>query len=143
MTTRYVLGFAFSTRAEFVLLLLKNRPDWQRGKLNGVGGKIEEGESPRAAMAREFEEETGIETPLIIWHNFASFSGDDHEIECFSTVFNHEALEQAEGEETPMLVGIHHLHQMAVIPNLRWLIPMALSFDLGERCQQFIVKERM
>ena len=38
-----------------VVLTHKNRPAWQAGKLNGVGGKIELLESPVAAMVREFE----------------------------------------------------------------------------------------
>jgi hypothetical protein len=29
-----------------------------------------------------------------------------------------------------------------VLPNLRWLVPMALSFGRGEACQSFIVDEQ-
>ena len=54
----YVLGFAFDARLSTVLLIQKTKPEWQCGKLNGVGGKIEEGETPLQAMEREFEEET-------------------------------------------------------------------------------------
>jgi 8-oxo-dGTP pyrophosphatase MutT (NUDIX family) len=35
-----------STRQIEVLLIEKQKPAWQRGKLNGVGGKIEPGENP-------------------------------------------------------------------------------------------------
>lgn len=55
---RYVVGFLFSEDESRVLLVLKNRPAWQEGKLNGVGGKIEAGETPLQAMEREFKEET-------------------------------------------------------------------------------------
>lgn len=61
---QYVLGFAFDKEFKHVLLVWKNRPRWQAGKLNGVGGKIEPGEAVRAAMVREFQEETGICTNL-------------------------------------------------------------------------------
>lgn len=44
-----------------VLLVLKDRPEWQKGKLNLPGGKIEEGESPVAAAVRELKEETGLD----------------------------------------------------------------------------------
>jgi 8-oxo-dGTP diphosphatase len=66
--TEYVLGFAFDSNEE-VVLIRKNKPDWQRGLLNGVGGKIEENESSYAAMVREFHEETGVR--LHGWDNFA------------------------------------------------------------------------
>lgn len=56
----YVLGFMFNLAESKVLLVWKNRPAWQAGKLNGVGGKIEEGETPIQAMNREFAEETGF-----------------------------------------------------------------------------------
>lgn len=55
----YVLGFAFDSRNR-VVLIHKERPDWQRGKWNGVGGHINEGELPYSAMVREFKEETGV-----------------------------------------------------------------------------------
>ena len=29
----------------------------------------------------------------------------------------------------------------AIIPNLRWMIPMALSFDRGEHAQHFDIQE--
>lgn len=57
---RYVLGFAFNNSGH-VLLIRKQKPDWQRGKWNGVGGSVEFGESIFDAMAREFNEETGLE----------------------------------------------------------------------------------
>ena len=55
----YVAGFLFSPDRSRVLLIRKNRPAWQAGKLNGLGGKIEPGETPPQAMRREFREEQG------------------------------------------------------------------------------------
>ncbi len=56
----YVLGFMFSPDEKKVLLIWKNRPSWQAGKLNGIGGKVNPGETPLEAMEREFIEETGF-----------------------------------------------------------------------------------
>ena len=39
--TEYVVGFAFDKKRENVALIQKNRPPWQKGKLNGIGGHIE------------------------------------------------------------------------------------------------------
>lgn len=56
----YVLGIMFSEDEKKVLTIWKNRPSWQLNKLNGVGGKLEDGETPIQAMNREFSEETGF-----------------------------------------------------------------------------------
>jgi 8-oxo-dGTP diphosphatase len=78
--TAYVCGFAFDAR-DHVTLIRKQRPTWQKGKLNGVGGKVETvdttpiggtprtiaRESSRHAMSREFLEETGVFVPVEDW----------------------------------------------------------------------------
>lgn len=67
----YVLGFAFHKNR--VLLIRKNRPQWQAGFVNGVGGKVEAYDwSLTEAMRREFEEETGVNTDLDSWSFFGS-----------------------------------------------------------------------
>ena len=43
-----------------ILLVKKDRPDWQKGRLNLVGGHIEEGETPEQAALRELQEESGL-----------------------------------------------------------------------------------
>jgi 8-oxo-dGTP pyrophosphatase MutT (NUDIX family) len=80
----YVVGFFTSPDLAKVVLVRKQRPAWQAGKLNGVGGKIEipsdpredspkediVWEAPKIAMAREFEEETGVLIDWRRWHCF-------------------------------------------------------------------------
>lgn len=60
MTKKYVLGFVMDKKKEKIVLIKKNRPDFQSGKLNGLGGKIEDGETPVEAIKREIMEESGI-----------------------------------------------------------------------------------
>lgn len=65
----------FDPRFHRVALIRKAKPEWQKGKLNGIGGKIEEGEGPFAAMVREFREETGVDHRD--WGTFAEMTGPD------------------------------------------------------------------
>lgn len=86
----YVCGFMCSWDIQNFLLIRKTHPEWQKGKLNGIGGKIEKKEqvivqnpddsnpdagywlieTPFEAMVREFHEETGIITTRKRWHCF-------------------------------------------------------------------------
>lgn len=52
MKQEYVVGLLFDPHRKYICLIQKNRPDFQRGFLNGVGGKIENGEWPLQAMIR-------------------------------------------------------------------------------------------
>lgn len=80
---KYVLGFAFNDN--FVLLIKKNKPEWQKGLYNGLGGKIEKSETPVAAMVREFKEECGIQTKEEDWEQYAVMIGDDFKVYCFES----------------------------------------------------------
>ena len=66
MKERYVLGFAFNLLGTRVVLIEKNRPAFQKGYLNGIGG-ITKYEALQDAMVREFKEETGLETETGAW----------------------------------------------------------------------------
>src|SRR3954468_16263227 len=58
---RSVCSSLYSPDRGRVLLIRKRRPQWQAGKLNGVGGKIEPTDpTPLHAMTREFREEAGV-----------------------------------------------------------------------------------
>lgn len=63
--THYVLGFAFDDLGR-VALIRKNKPDWQRGRWNGIGGKVEQ-EACFDAMEREVREETGVTVEAERW----------------------------------------------------------------------------
>lgn len=70
---KYVLGFRFHEGN--VLLIKKAKPAWQKGRMNGIGGKVEPGEESIDAMVREFREETGIETSHSDWKYIALMTG--------------------------------------------------------------------
>ncbi|MFC5986915.1 NUDIX domain-containing protein [Marinicrinis lubricantis] len=52
-------NICFIKQGEKILLLNRERPSWM-GAWNGVGGKLEPGETPRESVLREVFEETGI-----------------------------------------------------------------------------------
>jgi len=137
--TPYVLGFGFYKwpGGLQVALIEKKKPDWQKGKLNGIGGKIELNESPIDAMVREFKEETDLS--FSDWKLFCqSYDDKNYYVYCYSGFLTEEPT-----TTTDEVVGIYSVQFLPsnVMPNLRWLIPMASSFDHGERADQFVVKE--
>lgn len=79
----YVLGIALSADRSKILLIHKINPEWQRGLLNAIGGKIEAGETPMQAMIREFTEETGISTISDKWTSLGIIEGDVFKVYVF------------------------------------------------------------
>lgn len=137
MKARYVAGFLFSLDGAHVALVEKQKPDWQKNKWNGIGGKIEEGELPSQAMQREFKEEAGLD--ISNWTRFCVLVGNDSayntngnefEVHFFShfsdDVYNVKTMETEEIALHPAKSIMH----MNVIPNLKWLIPLALEKGL-------------
>lgn len=135
---KYVAGFLFSSEGTYVALVRKNQPKWQEGKLNGIGGKIEEGETPLQAMTREFKEEAGLE--ITDWKPFCVLKGNDdsyvqngtqfevHFFSCFDDqVFDVKTMEK---EDVRFYVTESVLGENKHVPNLKWLIPMALEKTL-------------
>ncbi len=119
---KYVAGFAFDRKENAVVLLLKARPDWQKGLFNGVGGHIETNEIPIDGMNREWMEETGADE--VNWILFAKITGSNFEVFFFRGNTDIASIKSfSEGEEIE-IVDVEDLPRN-VVSNLRWLIPMA------------------
>lgn len=122
--TEYTCGFAFDKCDKSVALIVKNRPEWQRGMLNGIGGHIEPGETPVEAQIREFYEETGWLTSEPEWSLFCVLT-----VPGFAKVYMFRAtlpdltrLKTTTDEK----VSIQSTDEGCyTVPNLKWLIPMA------------------
>lgn len=121
----YVLGFCFMHYMSEVVLIKKNKPEWQRGLLNGVGGKIEPGETPLQAMNREWREETGGRE--LAWNHFLTMEFKGASVHVFKRQLTGGIEVSSTTDEQ---VGIYNVQEVLrcpiVIPNLRWIIPMAL-----------------
>jgi len=122
---RYVVGFLFRNNGTEVALVRKLKPEWQRGRLNGIGGKIEPNEDSRAAMVREFAEETGA--TVDDWRAFAWLRGHGWEVDMY--VSHAPAEVRTVEEEEIAWFPVAEIPFLPTIPNLRWLIPMALDKD--------------
>jgi 8-oxo-dGTP diphosphatase len=85
MFQAYVLGFIFNASRDRVLMIRKNRPKWQAGRLNGVGGKVEKGETARQALVREVFEEAALTTSELQWRHYGVIDGTDFRVYCFET----------------------------------------------------------
>lgn len=126
MKQEYVVGFYFGPGRDRVLLIEKQRPKWQRLRRNGVGGHIEDNESAREAMVREFREETGLEIAGPRWELFARLEGADFIVWFFTaTQVLGDGDSKQTTDETPIWTWVGELQDPHILPNLRWLIPMA------------------
>jgi 8-oxo-dGTP diphosphatase len=135
----YVLGFVFDAGYLQVLLIDKTRPAWMMGKLNGLGGKIERGETPRQAMERELREETGgrlgevelapfgrlhvrgLGDEVVVWLFWGKVRGE------FSIALSRVVTDEGSIVAMPR----DDLSNWPVLPNLRYLVPMALGCARG------------
>jgi 8-oxo-dGTP diphosphatase len=109
-------------------LVRKNKPKWQAGRLNGIGGGIDGVETPLDAMCREWYEETGDSYDE--WTQFAKIRFPETIVHFF----------KADVEFLPYLwtandigeaIEIHNFATAVrftdMIPNLKWLLPMAFE----------------
>jgi len=132
----YCLGFAFTrdySGHPRVLLIRKTHPEWQAGKLNGVGGKVEPSDfTTHRAMVREFKEETGLDSIPAGWTKFAILDFPGCRVHCFVTWYEWKVFKHAKSvtEETLEsyqmdLEFIQKMRDQKAIPNLLWLVSMA------------------
>lgn len=136
-THKYVMGLAFNADATEIIFIEKQKPEWQRGKLNGVGGSVEEDETWSMAMTREFQEETGVYICMENWIEVADLTGpvcqagergnagENWAMKVF-TLFSQDirgcrtkTIEKVFTFNIPVAPTANLMH------NLHWLIPMA------------------
>jgi len=118
---QYVCGFLFDDKeTNKVLLIKKNRPDWQKGLYNGVGGKVENNEMINIAMRREFFEETGLF--ISHWNRLTVIYGLDYEC-WFYYAYGPVNMCKSMTDEQVEVFDIKHLPN--VVYNINWLIPLA------------------
>ena len=145
---QYVNGFLFDPTLTYVVMLRKNKPPHQEGLLNGIGGKIDPGETALAAMTREFEEEAwpikkGRE---IAWQYFATmkWKSRNHpggaEMHLFRATGNVWAARSLTAEKIEVVKVSDVMDRCDAIFNSRFMIQMARSFYFGDEFDHYIVE---
>lgn len=124
---------AFVRHNDHVLLVKKTHPTWQSGRWNGVGGRVEAGESMLDAMEREWMEETTLAPPD--FKEFIVLEDSEVVVHFFRATITtdkvHTLPTNDKGEELEwhsLIEGeCEYTDPHRAIDNLCWLIPMAMS----------------
>lgn len=143
-TRLYVVGFYFTDDFTHVALIRKNRPAWQAGLLNGIGGRVEPNETPLDAMVREYAEETGHHTTTNAWTWYLGL--DEHAPDSHPHPHTHIDFYWAAGPgplpvttttDEPVLVlpvaALTATNPPAATPNLAWLTRLAIDTATNPR----------
>jgi 8-oxo-dGTP diphosphatase len=139
---KYVVGFLIDPTLSKVVLVRKNRPDYQRGLLNGVGGKVGDtilDETTEEAMAREFQEETGGVD--LNWRRFLHMMTPRSDLTFFYAIGNVHCVRTQTDEEVAVYDISDVMDRCDTMPNVRWCIQMARSIEFGEHADYFEVAE--
>ncbi len=123
----YTLGFIFNHTKTSVLLIQKNRPDWQKGKVNGIGGHIEKGEEPINSFIREVREETGIELNTTHVQFVGYIQSPESLVHVYTTLYDGE--KNTVSSRTDEKVAWFPRAELPpnIMSNLSWLIPLSLD----------------
>lgn len=131
-----------------VLLVEKKRPEWQAGKYNGPGGKVEENETPIRAAVRELYEETGCDVSEDYMEPFCVLTGLEDSVPYICYCYTCRVVEsqiQQKTDEPTRLGNYSLLSPTTIVTSLRWMIPMAreklLNFGRDAKADILVVHE--
>lgn len=125
--TVYVVGFAFSENFESVALIRKNRPEWQKGLLNGIGGQVDPYEGPHEAIVREVHEESGV--MIEDWRHYATLNGKDFCVDMFACKTDQLPNMRSMTDEEIVITDTALIHVIKgdAVENLAWLVGLAID----------------
>lgn len=126
---KYVLNAIFSRDMDKVLVIKKNRPEWQSGKFNLIGGRVEDTDKSTAhAVIRETKEECGIDiSEADIYYSGTLLSSSDeeeHEVECFVTITDEIYNSTTTTDELVYMLSMEELGNLSREILLETLMPI-------------------
>lgn len=139
---KFTVGFLFTPDLKKVLLIHKAAPEWQKGKLNGLGGKIEKGEGGMTCFLREIEEESGIVLDKKKVRLMGSLKGVDWQVYVFGALFQGKIFEPVTYEKEKIeWFEVTSLPEKC-LPNLWWMIPFIRNELRDMKGNSFIIDEK-
>lgn len=122
------LAFVFNETLDQVLLIEKQKPPQHAGLLNGLGGKVENGETHLECVTREIAEEAGLRIEPEKWLPVGQMNWSNWEVSIWTSVI---------GSKAPITfpesgVNWYPVENLPknIITNLSWLIPLAVDINL-------------
>lgn len=116
----------FSEDRQCVALIEKNRPEWQAGLMNGIGGHVEQEEDLLASMRREFLEEAGVDHWE--WEAFTSTSGRTGTCAVFRAFTDKVYDVKTMTDEKVRVVSVVSLPTLGnLMHQVNWMVHLALD----------------
>ncbi len=139
---KYTLALLFDQTKTQILLMKKSKPEWQKGKLNGIGGKIEADETPLACIVREIQEETSIKLDPTTLTFIGNIGDHDWTMAVFTQIYQGSTADAQSLEAEPIAWFSIDALPKHTLANLRWMIPYALEFLDEGRLEPFSIIQR-
>lgn len=133
LVQEYVVLLVFDESHEHIILIKKDRgPAMVVGHWNGLGGKIEDGETPQEAMSRETREEAGIAVDPRGIQMLCALEGNGYRVHFGHTYLDNVVFASYATEETEEVrhFPIDRLPD-TIMHNLRWMIPLATDSQIA------------
>lgn len=125
--TQYASCLLIDHDMKRALLIEKNRPDFQVGRLNIVGGHVEFGETWAQCAVREVGEEVGIELdPANIRYYCKLYNFLYRWVVHFHVAFCDIDSYEQKTDEKPVIIDLEKIPEKCLF-NLKWIIPLALD----------------
>ena len=136
---KFTLGFIFDTSLQNVLLIHKERPTWQKGKVNGIGGKYEKEEDSVCCISREVQEETTLTIAPDKWTHVGVIKQGIGDVDVLTTMYSGDAKDaKSTDEEIVRWYGLNQLPEN-IVNNLEWLILLARDKLKNDDFRDFVV----